>query len=215
MITYKEALQEFIAAAKPKKETETIPTLYGEGRILAEDVVSTICVPPWDNSQMDGYALRAADIAAASEGAPVRLSVSQRIAAGTTGTELAPGTCARIFTGAPMPAGADCVVPQEDVTAESGIVVFTRPAPAGAWVRKKAGDVDQGQTVAHAGEKLTPGILGLIASVGAAFVTVYKPLKVAVFFSGSELTMPGEALPPGGIYNSNRYTLRALLKGLN
>ena len=215
MITYKEALQEFIAAAKPKKETETIPTLYGEGRILAEDVVSTICVPPWDNSQMDGYALRAADIAAASEGAPVRLSVSQRIAAGTTGTELAPGTCARIFTGAPMPAGADCVVPQEDVTAESGVVVFTRPAPAGAWVRKKAGDVDQGQTVAHAGEKLTPGILGLIASVGAAFVTVYKPLKVAVFFSGSELTMPGEALPPGGIYNSNRYTLRALLKGLN
>lgn len=191
-----------------------IPTLYAEGRILAEAVKSTVDVPPWNNSQMDGYCLAADAIAAATPEHPVRLPVSQRIPAGSTGTILATGTCARIFTGAPLPEAADVVVPQEDVERAGDDVIFRAPAKVGTYVRRRAGDVAAGDVVAEAGAKLTPGLLGLIASVGAAYVTVMKPLRVGVFFSGNELTMPGEPLPAGSIYNSNRFTIRALLKGL-
>lgn len=214
MITYNEALQRLLSAAKPNQRTETIPALYAEGRILAESVRSALEVPPWDNSQMDGYCLKAEDVAKATPQEPVRLRVSQRIAAGSVGTKLQEKTCARIFTGAPIPAGADCVVPQEEVERERDEVIFTKALAKGAWVRLKAGDVAQGDIVAKKGEKLTPAVLGLIASVGTPYVTVFKPLRVAIFFSGSELAMPGESLSAGGIYNSNRYTIRALLKGL-
>ncbi len=214
MITYNEALERLLKAAVPVTRTETVPTLYAEGRILAAAVKSTVDVPPWDNSQMDGYCLRAEDIAGATEASPVRLPVSQRIPAGSLGTALAARTCARIFTGAPMPPAADTVVAQEDVERDGDEVIFKAPAQEGTFVRRRAGDVAAGDVVAEAGEKLTPGVLGLIASVGAAYVTVVKPLRVAVFFSGSELAMPGDPLPAGGIYNSNRYTIRALLKGL-
>ena len=115
MITYKEALATFVDAAKPIADVETIPTLYACDRVLARPVVSTIDVPAWDNSQMDGYAVRFADLTALQDGQSISLTISQRIPAGSVGTTLEPGTCARIFTGAPIPEGADTVVPQEDV----------------------------------------------------------------------------------------------------
>ncbi|MGN1208952.1 MAG: molybdopterin molybdenumtransferase MoeA, partial [Duodenibacillus sp.] len=123
MITYQQALQYFLDDARPVERTETVPTLYAEGRVLAQDVVSGINVPAWDNSQMDGYAVRSAELAAAVQNSPVVLPVSQRIPAGSVGGPLAQGTCARIFTGAPIPPGADAVVQQEDVTVrEDGCV---------------------------------------------------------------------------------------------
>ena len=210
MISFDEALGRLLSSAKAIDATETIPLLYSANRIAAEDVVSPIAVPGWDNSQMDGYALRAADVTA--PGATLR--VSQRIAAGHVGETLEPGTCARIFTGAPLPEGADCVVPQERVEAGESTVRFNDVPKAGDWVRARGGDVAQGALVVRRGERLTPGKVGMIASVGRAYVTVYRRLRVGIFFSGDELVQPGEPLPPGGIYNSNRFTLRALLQTL-
>lgn len=216
MISFNQARELFLAAARPVQETELIPTLYAEGRVLAEDVVSTINVPCWDNSQMDGYCVRFVDVQNASEAQPVQLPVSQRIPAGAVGEELKPETCARIFTGAPLPPGADTVIPQEDVlVSEDKTVSFVRTPARGEWVRHTGSDIAVGHTVAKAGELITAAKLGLIASIGVDYVTVYKSLKVAILFSGSELTAPGEPLAPGKIYNSNRYTLRALLKKLH
>lgn len=216
MITYNEALQLFLDHARVAVGTETVPTLYAEGRVLAEDVVSSIDVPAWDNSQMDGYAVRAADLAAATNASPVNLPVSQRIPAGTAGSALKEGTCARIFTGAPIPPGADTVVAQEDVTVNAdGTVRFVKVPKTGEWVRRRACDIASGSVVAHTGRVLEPAVLGLMASVGCGYVKVYRHLRVGLFFSGSELVSPGEPLPEGGIYNSNRYTLRALLKRLD
>lgn len=216
MITYNEALKLFLDHAKVAVGTETVPTLYAEGRVLAEAVVSSIDVPAWDNSQMDGYAVRVADLIGASPETPVDLPVSQRIPAGTAGTELQGGTAARIFTGAPIPPQADAVVAQEDVTVNAdGSVRFTRSPTPGEWIRRRAGDIASGSIVAEAGRVLEPAVLGLVASVGCGYVKVYRHLRVGVFFSGSELVAPGEPLPEGGIYNSNRYTLRALLKRLD
>lgn len=216
MITYNEALKLFLDHAKVAVGTETVPTLYAEGRVLAEAVVSSIDVPAWDNSQMDGYAVRVADLTGASPETPVDLPVSQRIPAGTAGTELQVGTAARIFTGAPIPPQADAVVAQEDVTVNAdGSVRFTRSPTPGEWIRRRAGDIASGSIVAEAGRVLEPAVLGLVASVGCGYVKVYRHLRVGVFFSGSELVAPGEPLPEGGIYNSNRYTLRALLKRLD
>lgn len=216
MITYNEALKLFLDHAKVAVGTETVPTLYAEGRVLAEAVVSSIDVPAWDNSQMDGYAVRVADLTGASPETRVDLPVSQRIPAGTAGTELQGGTAARIFTGAPIPPQADAVVAQEDVTVNAdGSVRFTRSPTPGEWIRRRAGDIASGSIVAEAGRVLEPAVLGLVASVGCGYVKVYRHLRVGVFFSGSELVAPGEPLPEGGIYNSNRYTLRALLKRLD
>ena len=211
MITYTEALERLLASARPIEEVETIPLLYSTGRILAENVASPIDVPGWDNSQMDGYAVRAADWAAASEAAPVALPVSERIAAGSVGAALEPGACARIFTGAPIPEGADAVVPQENVERTAEGAVFRQPAAAGAWVRRRGSDIAAGTTVLHAGEKLTPAAIGMIASIGRAYVKVYRKVRVGIFCSGDELVQPGEPLRPGGIYNSNRFMLRSLL----
>ena len=216
MITYNEALQLFLNHAHVAVGTETVPTLYAEGRVLAEDVVSSIDVPAWDNSQMDGYAVFSEDLALATPETPVDLPVSQRIPAGSSGQALLRGTTARIFTGAPIPPQADAVVAQEDVTVnEDGSVRFIKSAAAGSWVRRRACDIASGSVVAEAGRVLEPAVLGLVASVGCGYVTVYRHLRVGVFFSGSELVAPGEPLPEGGIYNSNRYTIRALLKRLD
>ena len=137
-------------------------------------------------------------------------AVSQRIPAGTSGQALCRGTTARIFTGAPIPAQADAVVAQEDVTVnEDGSIRFTKPVVPGTWVRRRACDIASGSVVAEAGCVLEPAVLGLVASVGCGYVKVYRHLRVGVFFSGSELVAPGEPLPEGGIYNSNRYTIRA------
>lgn len=214
MISYSEALAQLIQAARPIEETEVIPLMYSTGRVLAEDVTSAIYVPGWDNSQMDGYAVRCVDLAGASESQPVVLPVSERIAAGSVGDALKPHTCARIFTGAPIPEDVDAVVPQEATRVTDEGVVFTAPVSAGQWIRRKGSDVSVGDVVAHQGQKLTPALIGMIASIGRAYVTVYRKLRVGLFCSGNELAQPGQPLGPGEIYNSNRFMVRSLLMTL-
>lgn len=216
MITYNEALSHFLSQARPVAGTQTVPTLYAAGRVLAEPVQSSMNVPAWDNSQMDGYAVVASDLTQATPESPVTLPVTQRIAAGEVGQVVTVGTVARIFTGASIPEGATAVVPQENVTVnDDGTVSFSAPVAEGTYIRKKGSDVAEGAIVADVGETLTPARLGLIASVGVPYVTVYNPLKVGLFCSGSELLNPGDELKPGAIYNANRYTLRAMLKKLD
>lgn len=215
MITYKQALERFLADAAVPSRTEDLPTLYAEGRVLSKDIVSTINVPAFDNSQMDGYALRAADIASASEGTPVVLPMSQRVPAGSVGTTLEEGTCARIFTGAPIPEGADTVVPQELVEVTEAGIKFVAPMEKGKWVRFIGSDIAKDSIVALKGDVLTPARLGLIASVGIAYVSVFRHVRVGLFFSGNELVAPGEPLGEGEIYNSNRFTLRPMLRRLD
>jgi molybdopterin molybdotransferase len=167
-------------------------------------------VPPLDNTSMDGYAVRYADVPVAG----TRLVVAQRIAAGSVGHVLAPGTAARIFTGAPLPAGADAVVMQELCAVDNGSVTVNHVPRSGEWIRRRGEDIAAGGEVLAAGTRLSAAHVGVAASVGAAQLTVFRRLRVALFSTGDELAMPGEALKPGGIYNSNRYTLRALLEGL-
>lgn len=187
---------------------EQISTFDALHRILAVDVSSLIDVPPADNSEMDGYALRTDDVAAAGAVLPV----SQRIPAGVVGESLAPGTAARIFTGAQIPLGADAVVMQElcSVVAE-GVRIDTVPQP-GQSIRRRGEDVRRESTVLAAGMRLSPQALGMAASVGAAMLRVGRRPRVALFSTGDELAMPGETLKPGAIYNSNRFTLRGLIE---
>ena len=212
------ALAQLLAALDDwRLPTETLTTLQADGRVLAQDVVSTLEVPPQDNSSMDGYALRCADIA------PGRaLPVSQRIPAGSQGAPLQAGTVARIFTGAPIPPGADAVVMQEDCLEVNGtdpsaptIQVQTQ-AQAGQWIRRRGEDVMHGATVLHSGLRLGPAALGMAASVGLADLQVACKPRVALFSTGDELVMPGtiapQDMPAGSIYNSNRFFLAALLR---
>ena len=197
--------------------SEMLSTLQADGRVLAQDVVSKLEVPPQDNSSMDGYALRCADLA------PGRaLEVSQRIPAGSQGLPLLAGTVARIFTGAPIPPGADAVVMQEDCQEVPGanssaqqIQVQTQPL-AGQWIRRRGEDVRLGATVLQCGMRLGPAALGMAASVGLAQLQVACKPRVALFSTGDELVMPGavapQDMPPGAIYNSNRFFLAALLR---
>lgn len=213
MLTMAEALAQMLAATRPVADIETVPTLEANGRVLAEAQVSGMNVPGQDNTQMDGYAVRAADC---SSGHAV-LKVSQRIPAGHVGQPLQAGTAARIFTGALIPQGADAVVMQEqcEVGGADGDTVIIRHTPkAGEWIRRAGEDITSGSTILPAGARLRSQELGLAASVGLATLPVRRKLRVAVFFTGDELTMPGEPLAPGAIYNSNRFTLRALLENL-
>ena len=219
LLALDDALAQLLAAVAPLQTTEQVATLQADGRVLAADVVSDLHVPPQDNSSMDGYAVRCADVAAAG----ATLTVSQRIAAGAAGTELLPGTAARIFTGAPIPPGADAVVMQEDCTAADGaqglpcVTVNSVPA-AGQWIRRAGEDVTRGAVVLARGQRLSPAALGLAASVGMAELSVVRRPRVALFSTGDELVMPGQKapqdMPPGAIYNSNRFFLAALLRRL-
>jgi len=200
------ALASLLAAAAPIFDHETCPAEAALGRVLATPLVAEVTVPPLDNAAMDGYALRLADWSA--EG---WLPISQRIPAGTIGAELAPNTAARIFTGAPVPPGADCVVMQEDCEAYDGKVRLTTTPKAGSHIRRAGEDIRAGQTVLEAGTCLGPAQLGVAASVGATELGVVRRLKAAVFFTGDEIVLPGQPLAPGRIYNSNRATLIALL----
>lgn len=209
-----EALAELLDHAVPLAGTETVSTFDADGRVLAEDVVSTLQVPPADNSAMDGYAVRVADV----PGAAVALRVSQRIPAGSLASVLEPCTAARIFTGAPIPAGADAVVMQEDcepLADKEGFIRIRQPPRLAQWIRRAGEDVTRGATVLSKGERLTPAALGLAASIGMSVLQVARRPRVALFSTGDELVMPGEVAPaqmrPGAIYNSNRFFLRALL----
>ncbi len=210
MLDYDEALARLLAGAVPVTATEVVATYAAAGRVLAEGLRSAIDVPPLDNTSMDGYALRCADVSTAG----ARLAVAQRIPAGSVGHRLAPGTAARIFTGAPVPAGADAVVMQELCAVEGDSIVVNHVPHEGEWIRRRGEDIAAGAEVLAAGTRLDAAHVGVAASVGAARLSVFRRLRVALFSTGDELAMPGEPLKPGGIYNSNRYTLRALLEGL-
>ena len=215
LLALDEALAQLLATLPDTAQRqELLATLDADGRVLAQDVVSHLEVPPQDNSSMDGYALRCADVQSGSA-----LPVSQRIAAGMAGVPLQPGTAARIFTGAPIPPGADTVVMQEDcvLTPGSGesITVQSTPTP-GQWIRRRGEDVTRNATVLARGQRLGPAALGLAASVGLAQLQVACPPRVALFSTGDELVMPGTVAPAdmaaGAIYNSNRFFLAALLR---
>lgn len=207
-----DALADLLARAQVLAGTESVSTFEADGRVLAEDLVSALQVPPQDNSSMDGYAVRRAEIA--DEGVP--LPVSQRIPAGAAAQPLQPGTAARIFTGATVPAGADAIVMQEETEAlEDGRVRILRVPSEGQWIRRSGEDITRGSTVLARGERLGPAALGLAASIGRDSVQVARRPRVALFSTGDELVMPGavapEAMKPGAIYNSNRFFLRSLL----
>jgi molybdopterin molybdotransferase len=207
-----DALAALLAQAQPLAGCEAVPTFEADGRVLAEDLVSALQVPPQDNSSMDGYAVRRGEIA--DEG--VALPVSQRIPAGAAPQPLQPGTAARIFTGAPVPAGADAIVMQEDtqVLEDGRVRILTVPA-AGQWIRRSGEDITRGSPVLARGERLGPAAQGLAASIGRERLQVARRPRVALFSTGDELVMPGqvapEAMKPGAIYNSNRFFLRSLL----
>ena len=211
-----DALARLLAVAAPLPGVESVAVGDADGRGLAQDVVSALHVPPQDNSSMDGYAVCCADL-----GAPgVLLPVSQRIPAGASGAPLQSGTVARIFTGAPVPQGADAIVMQEDCTSVEGtstpqVQINVLPTP-GQYIRRAGEDVVRGDVVLASGQRLGPAELGLAASIGLASLNVARRPRVALFSTGDELVMPGtvapQDMPPGAIYNSNRFFLSALLR---
>ena len=213
MLTAQQALDHLLLNAKPVSDSELLTTQDSLGRVLAQAVTSLVDVPPLDNSSMDGYAVRTTDVCEAKS----ILRVAQRIPAGSVGVQLESGTAARIFTGAPIPLGADAVVMQEDceIVKEGVDQIQINIAPIrGQWIRHRGEDLTSGKVALTSGIFLRPQELGVAASAGLTHLNVKRRVKVAAFFTGDELALPGEPLKPGGIYNSNRDTLLACLRSL-
>ena len=211
LISVDQAVEKILSQVFAVTQVENINVLDAVNRVLAEDLCSSIDVPGFDNSAMDGYAVHSEDCVVAGN----VLQVNQRIAAGQVGEKMLPGIAARIFTGAPIPAGADAVVMQEMCQQVEDKVLINAIVKAGSNVRRAGEDIKSGSLVLSAGKRLRPQEMGLLASVGLAELKVKRKLKVATFFTGDEIVLPGQVLCPGQIYNSNRYTLHGLLQAMD
>ena len=212
-ISLEEARRRLAAAIRPLARTECVGLADAAGRVVVRDVTSSIDVPPFARSAMDGYAVVAADTASATRRAPVRLRIVERIYSGQPPREpIAPGSCAEIATGAPMPAGADAVVIVEDTTPSTGDgVAILEPASPGQNIGRRGADISAGARVVRAGDVLTPGRVGALAATGCAELEVYGRPRVAILSTGNEVVDPGQTLAPGQIFDVNRFTIAALV----
>ncbi|HYB40213.1 MAG TPA: molybdopterin molybdotransferase MoeA, partial [Candidatus Methylomirabilis sp.] len=190
--------------------TERVELPEALGRALAEEIVAGRDIPPWPNSSMDGYALRASDTSAATPAGPARLALAGRVAAGAVADKpLRPGEAFRIFTGAPLPEGADAVIPQEEVGEDGGALVVPRPVRPGEFVRPRGEDMQVGDKVLDSGRLLGAAELGLLATLGRARVSVHRRPRVGILSTGDEIVDLGGVVGPGQIPNSNTYSLMA------
>ena len=211
LLAYDDALAQLTGSVQPLAAITEVPLLQARGRVLARSIEADIDVPGCAMSSMDGYAISTADLGTT---AVTQLPLVQRIAAGDAEAVLVPGSAARIFTGAPIPSGADAVIMQEQVeVTEQGIRFEQRPT-SGQNIRPRGNDIQRGSTILQQGMRLRPQDIGLAASVGLGSLPVFEPVRVGMFFTGDELVEPGEALGSGKIYDSNRYTLHGLLESL-
>jgi molybdopterin molybdotransferase len=211
LLAYHEALEQLTSSVEALGNVVDKPLLQTQAAVLAESIESGIDVPGCAMSSMDGYAINTADLAASGE---TSLPLSQRVAAGTAGAPLATGTAARIFTGAPIPDGADAVIMQEQVDADDHEIRFDSRPTSGNNIRPAGNDIQRGTIILQKGCRLRAQDIGLAASVGLQTLPVYEPLKVGMFFTGDELVEPGQKLGAGKIYDSNRYTLHGLLESM-
>jgi molybdopterin molybdotransferase len=212
MRTIEEHLTAALALVRPLAAVE-VSLDDALGAVLAREVTSSTSIPQFDNSAMDGYAVRAVDVAAAAAGAPVTLTVLADLAAGTAqAPAVRPGTTARIMTGAPLPPGADAVVPVEDTDGGLTVVQVRTAVPAGTFVRRAGDDVRPGDLVLAVGTEFGPRQIGAAAAAGVASLWVHRRPRVAVLSTGSELTVPGQALLRGQIPDSNSYLLAAAVR---
>lgn len=211
LLAYHEALLQLTSSVTAVGKVVDKPLLQALGAVLAESIESKIDVPGCAMSSMDGYAISTTDLAASGT---TYLPLSQRIAAGTAGEALAAGTAAQIFTGAPIPDGADAVIMQEQVDADDHGIRFDSRPTRGNNIRPAGNDIHCGTTILHKGCRLRAQDIGLAASIGLQTLPVYEPLKVGMFFTGDELVEPGQKLGVGKIYDSNRYTLHGLLESM-
>jgi len=211
LLPYDDALVQLTESIAPLASVIDVGLLQARGNVLARSIDAGIDVPGCAMSSMDGYAFNTADL---SEDGVTSLPLSQRIAAGDAEATLAPGTAARIFTGAPIPAGADAVIMQEQVETGEGVIRFEQRPNSGQNVRPRGNDIKSGTRILRKGSRLRAQDLGLAASVGLQSLPVYAPVRVGIFFTGDELVEPGEELASGKIYDSNRYTLHGLLESM-
>jgi molybdenum cofactor synthesis domain-containing protein len=213
-ISFDEARRRLDAAVDPIARTERVSLGAAQGRVAADDIRSSIDVPPFSRSAMDGYAVIAADTSGATVDSPVRLRVVDRLYTGQApAVAVSTGTCAEIATGAPLPAGADAVVMVEQTTKDAGdCVLFATAATAGQNIGRRGADISAGATVVRRGDPLNPGRVGALAAIGNDSVTVYARPRVAILSTGNEVVEPGRSLGPGQIFDVNRFTLSAIVE---